>query len=120
LNLNFKRRLVMDKKTFDIIEKHYELETELFFEIEKKGIELDNLVELFDKLADFREQTLKIGKYLDKEKYVNRDTYIATDLEKLPKYTKLNVIYEYDNGMALCITTSEMIHLVPKVLLVDE
>lgn len=107
----------MDKQTFDIIEHFNYLNSEIFLDLVDKEMDMEEAEELTRKAMDYREKLLKIGKYLVEEDYVNKDTYITEPYEDIDRYIKLHVIYEYDNGMVLCSTTSEMICLVPKELL---
>lgn len=107
----------LEKQTFDFIKQQYTLETHLYHKLEEKGFDADQLYELFEELDDFREKTLRIGKHLDKEKYLNIDTHIIEDYEDVQKYIKFNLIYEYESGMVLCENTAGTYHLIPKSLL---
>lgn len=109
----------MNKATFDAIMNFYEVEYDTQKILEEKGLDVDDIEEALEPFADCREQLLRIGKYLVKDEYVNKDTYIKDDYEDIEKYIKLHVIYEYENGMTLCGTTSELFYLIPKVLLAD-
>lgn len=109
----------MDKATFDVIMKFYLVESDAEKVLDEKGLSIDDVEEALAPFMDCREQLLRIGKYLDEEEYVNKDTYIKDDYENIKKHIRMHVIYEYQNGMALCETTSGLFYLVPKELLAD-
>ncbi len=104
----------MDKKTFDLLDEYKNEENKLYFRLieeEKMDMEkADNLVEGF---TDLYERILKIGKYLDEDMYIGKETYLIKKYEDFEAYLKLNVIYIYENGMALCETTTMLIQLIP-------
>ncbi|WP_311078137.1 hypothetical protein [Paenibacillus polymyxa] len=106
----------MNKETFDMIMNYYELENTLYFKIEPK-LGSEEADELLDPFMDYRERVLKIGKYLETDKYVNRDGILKSKYESLASYMKLTVIYEYENEYSLCETTNGDIHLIPKELI---
>lgn len=107
----------MDKATFDMIEKFHSIENDIYDQLCAKGMEFNEVEDLLHDSVDYREQLLRIGKYLVKEECLNKDTFIKEHYDGIEKYIKLNVIYEYDNGMALCETTSGLFYLVPQNLL---
>ncbi|MFS0643752.1 hypothetical protein [Siminovitchia sp. 179-K 8D1 HS] len=105
----------MEMELFNILEEYKKLETNLYFRlIDDEKMEIEKAEELVEGFTDFYERTLKLGKYLDEEAYVNKDTYLIKRYKGLDSYLKLNIIYEYDNNLVLCETTSSMILLVPK------
>lgn len=108
------------KELIKFIKIERALEYDIFTKLEKLGLDIDTIVDLYKEIDDFRDKTFKIGEHLDKDKYINRDTYITEDYEGASKHLKLHVIYEYGDGMALCQTTSEDLHLVPINLLAEE
>lgn len=103
----------MDKKIFDLLNEFKSVENNLYFKLEKE-LGMEKAEELVDAFTDLREKTLKIGKYLDNELYIGKDTMLDKKFENLDRYLKMHVIYEYENGWCLCSTTSELIFLVPK------
>ncbi|WP_206759535.1 hypothetical protein [Paenibacillus sp. CFBP 13594] len=106
----------MNKETFDMIMKFYELENTLYFKLEPK-LGLEEATELFDPFMDYRDSLLKTGKYLELDKCVNRHGFLKSKYETLPSYIKLTVIYDYENGYSLCETTNGDIYLIPKDLI---
>ncbi|WP_336761368.1 hypothetical protein [Paenibacillus sp. USHLN196] len=106
----------MNKETFDMIMKHYDLENTLYFKLEAK-LGVDEATDLFDPFLDYRESLLKIGKYLELDKYVNKNGFLKSKYETLPSYLKLTVIYDYDNGYSLCENTNGDIYLIPRDLI---
>lgn len=110
----------MDKTTFDAIMKFYSAEYDAEKILHAKGLSIDETEEVLEPFWDCREKLLRIGKYLVEEEYVNKDTYITEDYERVQKYIRLNIIYEYDNGLALCENTVGSIYLVPQKLLANE
>lgn len=109
----------MFENYFDFIKQQSFLNAELYFELEKIGIDAEKLDELLDAHDELCEKTLQIGKYLDKDKYVNKNTYITKSYEGADRFLKLHIIYQYKNGMALCSSTTDFLHLVPCNLLSD-
>jgi len=107
----------MHKETFKVIDKYESLLTKLYFELEKMGIDMEKLNKLYDDFDDLKEQLFKLGKYIDEEKFINKNGFLKEEYEKLPKYLKLNILYEYENGYCLCKTTSGLIFLIPKQLI---
>ncbi|WGT37947.1 hypothetical protein QH639_19285 [Lysinibacillus sp. 1 U-2021] len=107
----------MDKATFDMIKKFHIIENDIYDQLCAKGMEFSEVEDLLNNSVDYREQLLRIGKYLVKKECLNKDTFIKENYQDIEKYIKLNVIYEYDNGMALCETTSGLFYLVPQNLL---
>ncbi|WP_124115349.1 hypothetical protein [Paenibacillus xylanexedens] len=106
----------MNKETFDMIMKHYDLENALYFKLEPK-LGVDEVTELFDPLLEYRESLLKIGKYLELDKYVNKNGFLISKYETLQSYLKLTVIYDYDNGYSLCENTNGDVYLIPRNLI---
>ncbi|MWV44848.1 hypothetical protein GRF59_14600 [Paenibacillus sp. HJL G12] len=106
----------MDKIIFNIIKKYHEIENELYFKLEKE-LGVNKADELLGKFVDYREQQLKIGKYLDENKNLNKDGFLNNKIEELERYTRVHVIYEYDNGLSLCETTAGFLKLVPNDLI---
>lgn len=107
----------MDKIIFDMIKKFHGIENDIYDQLCAKGMEFNEVEDLLNESVEYREQLLRVGKFLVKEEYLNKDTFIKENYEDIEKYIKLNVIYEYDNGMALCETTSSSLYLVPQRLL---
>ena len=111
----------MDKAAFDIIMKFYDANDEIELILSEKGLSIDDIEDVLYPTTDICEKFLRIGKYTVEEEYIGRDTYIKEVYEDLRKYTRLTIFYEYENGMALCETTSGDFYLVPKkVLAVDD
>lgn len=106
----------MDKKTFDIIMDYYNIENDLYFKLEKE-VGQDKAEELLNDFADYRERLLKIGKYLDDKNLSNKEGFLTERFEDFPRYTKVTVIYKYDNGFSLCETTSGLFMLAPSELI---
>lgn len=106
----------LNKETFDMIMKHYDLENTLYFKLEAK-LGVDEATELFDPLLNYRESLLKIGKYLELDKYVNKSGFLKSKYETLQSYLKLTVIYDYDNGYSLCENTNGDVYLIPRNLI---
>ncbi|MBX4152402.1 hypothetical protein [Paenibacillus lautus] len=106
---------MIDKETLAILNDYYKLEQELFAKLDKTlG---DNTAdELMEPLVDYRERKLKIGKYLDLEVYVGKDGFLKSKFGEIPSYTSLEVIYEYDNGLSLCVTPNSL-ELIPNELI---
>ena len=104
----------MNKETFDTIRKFYSAEYDIEKILERKGLSLDDINEVLQPLDSLREQLLRIGKYTVEEEYINKDTYLQEPYERVERYIRLNVIYEYENGMTLCETTSGLFYLIPK------
>lgn len=104
----------MDKKIFDIIEEHCQLVNDLYFKLEKLGLDMDDIDELLEGFGDLYDKTLRTGKYSDDDKIIGKETYLNERYEDVKKYVKVNVIYEYDNGARLCQTTAGSLHLIPK------
>ena len=88
---------------------HFKLEEE--FGLEKA----DELIEDFDEYVD---KLLKTGKYLDESIESNKDGSLKKKYLDMPKYTMLDIIYEYDNGNCLCELTSGEVELIPKDLII--
>lgn len=109
----------MDKATFDVIMKFYDAEYDSEKILESKGLSFDDIDDVLMPFGDTRERLLKIGKYTEKDKYINKDTYVKEPYEDIERDIKVNVIYEYENGLNLCETTSGLFYLVPKELLAD-
>ncbi|MFS0855250.1 hypothetical protein AB3M99_02675 [Paenibacillus taichungensis] len=106
----------MNKETFDMIMKFYDLENKLYFKLEPKlGMEEAN--ELLDPFMDYRDSLLKTGKYLELDKCLNKNGFLKSKYEILPSYIKLSVIYDYENGYSLCETTNGDIYLIPRDLI---
>lgn len=103
----------MDKKIFNLLMEYQSLENKLYWKLDKI-VGMEKAEELVSSFTDLHEKTLKIGKYLDLDKYVEKDTYLIKEYEQLGRYHKMHVIYEYDNGLTLCSTTTELIYLIPK------
>src|SRR5690625_3891316 len=106
----------LNKEIFEIIQQFHSIETDLYFQLEKK-LGVDEAEELLDGFTDYREKLLKIGKYLDEEAVLNRDAVLNSKYNGFPKYLKLNILYEYENGFSLCETTTGLIELIPSELL---
>ncbi|QDX94717.1 hypothetical protein EEL30_22000 [Brevibacillus laterosporus] len=106
----------MDKNTFDVIKKFESLASELYFELENElGVErADKLLKGFDA---YQSQLLKLGKYADEEKMLDKQGFLKDNYDGFPRYLKLTVIYEYNNGFSLCETTSGLILLAPTELI---
>ncbi|MEL3959342.1 hypothetical protein NST17_19500 [Caldifermentibacillus hisashii] len=109
----------MDKQVFDIVKKYSQLVNSLYFKLEELGINNDTIDDLLIDFDDLEEMILKIGKYLDDNKVVNKETYLIKQYKENEKYIRVNVIYEYENDMTLCETTVGTIHLIPKEYLAD-
>ena len=107
----------MDKQTFDMIEKFYNMSCEIYNKVCERGLSIDEAEDLVDGFDDYRDSLLRVGKYRVEEDYVNKDTYITEPYEDAERYIKFHVIYEYDNGMTLCETTTGILYLIPKELL---
>lgn len=109
----------MEKKLFDIIKDYDNMTNALYFKLEKElGMEkTDELLEEFD---DYSSKILKLGKYLDESKLIEEDGFLKREYEGIPSYTKVVVLYHYDNGYSLCETTSGLTMLVPTDLISHE
>lgn len=107
----------MDKTTFDMIKKFHSIENDIYFKLCERGIDLSEVEDILHDSGDYYSRLLRLGKYSVKEECVNKETFILEPYEDIERYIKLYVIYEYDNGMALCETTSGSIYLVPQRLL---
>lgn len=102
----------MDKHVFDIIQNFQHIENELYFKMEKE-LGVDKADEYLNRFVDYREKILKIGKYLDDSLYIGKSGYLTEKYNEIQRYTKLEVIYNYDNGYSLSETTSGLILLSP-------
>ena len=107
----------MDKQTFDIIEHFYLMSCEVYGNVCEKGMDMEEAEALVDGFDDYRDKLLRVGKYHVEEEYVNKDTYITEPYEDAERYLRFHVIYEYENGMTLCETTTGLLYLIPKKLL---
>jgi len=107
----------MDKATFDMINKFKEIENDIYFKLCEKGIDSSEVDDILNDSVEYREQLLRLGKHAVEEEYLDKETFIQESYEGIERYIKLYVIYEYDNGMALCETTSGLNYLVPQQLL---
>lgn len=107
----------MDKATFDMIKSFHKIENDIYFKLCEKGMDSSEVEDILHDSGDYYSQLLRLGKYSVEEECVNKETYIQEAYEDIEIYIKLYVIYEYDNGMALCETTSGSIYLVPQRLL---
>lgn len=109
----------MDKKIFDLVQKYSQLENDLYFKLDKMGLDMDRIEELLEGFRDLHDKTLKLGRYSEDDKVINKETYLTKQYEDVEKYIKVNIIYEYDNGFTLCNTTAGTLHLIPKEYLAD-
>ena len=107
----------MDKATFDMIKSFHKIENDIYFKLCERGMDSSEVEDILNDSGDYYSQLLRLGKYSVEEECVNKETYIQEPYEDIERYIKLYVIYEYDNGMALCETTSGSIYLVPQRLL---
>lgn len=107
----------MDKPTFDMIRKFHSIENDIYFKLCEQGMDSSEVEAILHDSGDYYSQLLRLGKYSVEEDCVNKETYIQEPYEDIERYIKLYVIYEYENGMALCETTSGSIYLVPQRLL---
>lgn len=107
----------MDKTTFDMIKNFHKIENDVYFRLCERGMDSSEVEDILYDSGDYYSQLLRLGKYTVEEECVNKETYILEPYEDIERYIKLYVIYEYDNGMALCETTSGSIYLVPQRLL---
>jgi len=104
----------MDKTTFDMIKKFHSIENDIYYKLCERGMDSSEVEGILHDSGDYYSQLLRLGKYSVEEECVNKETYIQEPYEDIERYIKLYVIYEYDNGMALCETTSGSICLVPQ------
>lgn len=107
----------MDKATFDIIKKFRKIENGIYNSLCDRGIDSEDVEGILNDSVDYHDQLLRLGKYSVKEECLDKETFIKEPYEDIERYIKLYVIYEYANGMALCETTSGLLHLVPQQLL---
>jgi len=107
----------MEKATFDMIKSFHKIENDIYFRLCERGMDSSEVEDILNDSGDYYSQLLRLGKYAVEEECVNKETYIQEPYEDIERYIKLYVIYEYDNGMALCETTSGSIYLVPQRLL---
>lgn len=109
----------MDKNIFDLVQRYSKLENNLYFKLDKMGFDADKIEDLLDEFGDLHDKTLKIGKYLESNKTVDKESYLIKQYEDIERYIRVDVIYEYDNGFTLCETTAGTLHLIPKKCLAD-
>lgn len=107
----------MDKVTFDMIRNFQKIENNIYEKLRERNIDSEEAEAILNDSVDYRERLLRIGKYSVKEDSIEKETFIKEKYEDVDSYIKLYVIYEYDNGMALCETTSGLIYLIPQKLL---
>lgn len=107
----------MDKATFDMIRNFHKIENNIYEKLHERNIDSEEVEAILSDSVDYRERLLRIGKYSVKEDSIEKETFIKEKYEDVERYIKLYVIYEYDNGMALCETTSGLIYLIPQKLL---
>jgi chromosome condensin MukBEF MukE localization factor len=106
----------LDKKLFDMLANFENIETELYFKLEKE-LGGDRAEELLNDLVDYRESLLKIGRHIDEENLSDKEGFLMKDFEDFQRYTRVIVFYEYDNGFTLGETTSGLFMLVPSELI---
>ncbi|WP_137743321.1 hypothetical protein [Robertmurraya siralis] len=110
----------MNIEIFKLLKEYNSLENDLYFNLtDEIGLEPEKVDGLLDGFTDLYERTLRLGKYLDEESYVGKETHLTKKYNSFDSYTRLNVIYMYENGFALCKTTSGLIELVPKEYLFE-
>lgn len=68
---------------------------------------------LYESLADVHSQLLLVGKYLNKEKFIEHDTISLTSHGDIRAYDRITVIYKYDNGSSLVEDTAGKLYLLP-------
>lgn len=107
----------MDKATFDIIKRFKEIEDNIYQKLEDRNMSTSDIDEILDASMEYHDQLLRLGKHSADEECLDKEALIQEPYENIKRYTKLIVVYEYDNGMALCEDTSGSIHLVPQRLL---
>lgn len=73
--------------------------------------------ELLDSLADAHSQMLRLDIYLNESEYINYETITQSTHDSLSVYTKVTVIYHYNNGYSLVEDTAGEIHYVPTSIL---
>ncbi|MDP9675312.1 hypothetical protein J2W97_001295 [Paenibacillus jamilae] len=106
----------MNRDIFRIHMDYRNLENDLYFKLEKE-IGAEKADELLDAFMEYREQYLKIGKYLDENKYIGKMGYLSSQFEDFERYLRVEVIYNYEDGFSLCETTTGLIKLVPTELI---
>lgn len=109
----------MNKEIFDIVRQYSSLENTLYFKLEELGLKSDLIEELLEGFNDLEDKILKVGKYIDNDMVINKETYLIKQYEEVERYIKVNVIYECDNDMNLCETTAGSLHLIPKEYLAE-
>src|SRR5690606_31076433 len=111
--------LPINKKTFNMIQEYSNAVDELYAEVQEK-VGVDEADELISKVDDLKFKNLKITRqglldaFSKEPKYIN-----GTVLTDVPTGVKLYPITEYDNGLTLCVTKSDGLHLAPTGLLED-
>lgn len=107
----------MDKATFDIIKRFKEIEDRIYDELDDRGMSTSEIDLILDDSMEYRDQLLRLGIHSVDEECLDEETTIQESYEGIERYTKLIVIYKYDNGMTLCEDETGSIHLVPQRIL---
>lgn len=75
---------------------------------------------LYDSLADVHSEMLQVGKYLNKEKFIEHDTISLASHGDIRAYDRITVIYKYENGSSLVEDTAGNLHLLPSKIIKGE
>ena len=105
----------MNKKMFDMIIKFSNKTADLFLELDKIHGD-EKATEMTEELDKLVTEYLGFDRWQDLDDLFEDENlmYLTKEYEGVPKYLKLYIVHEYDNGMVACVSTAESYHLVPK------
>ncbi|WP_211747944.1 hypothetical protein [Paenibacillus sp. Marseille-Q4541] len=106
----------MNEETLKVHMDYRDLENNLYFKLEE-ALGTDKADELLDVFIDYREQYLKVGKYLDEESYIGKNGFLKEEYEGFERYLRVEIVYNYDDGFSLCESTTGLFKLVPTNLI---
>lgn len=112
--------VLMDKVTHSILQEYNKMVAELYFELNDLGIAPEKLDHLLEKFDVFYDKAYSINDHEDQEKVMNQEAILTSNYEEWPKYLKLTVIYDYDNGFSLCKNSVGNVCLIPTDLISHE
>lgn len=108
---------MMDKKYFEVVNSYGSAVEKIHSKLESMGINSDELDKMFAEANSLYDKYLKLGKELDENQFIGEETTLKESFEDLPAYTRIELIYRYDNGFHLCGTTDLETYLIPSKLL---
>jgi len=107
---------MLDEKTFHMIQDYMLHLNDLYFELEQE-LGADKTDSLLAEIDNLQYKYLGIQDPEFTEVLQQEPKVLLKEYEGLPKYQKIHVIREQDNGMTLGVTTSKMIVFIPSVIL---